>query len=97
MSLISLYKVFSKSLPSPPQWSKQTAARPNTEQVSPQGPNLSSFASGFSHSSASFVQSKDCSHENRRLQRTLRRFARTLRFVHNRKIYWPENESFPDE
>ena len=100
LSLISPYTAFSEPLPPPPQVSKQIIIQPDIERVSPQGTNflvLDGLPSGAPHSPIHSAQWRECSHDKKRLQRTLDRFSRTLRSVHKRKINWPKNESFPNE
>jgi len=99
-SLISPYNAFSKSLPPPPQWLKQPTTETDVKQVLSQEINflaLDKNPSGVPPSSVFPAQWKECSYEKQRLQRTLSWIATNLRSVHKRKIYWPENESFPNE
>ena len=96
--LISPHKVFNNPLPSPPQWSKQIPVLSDSNLAAVKklfgcfGTRLKNFRILFLP-----AQWKECNDDKRRLDRTLDRFASTLRSVHRRKINWPKNESFPNE
>ena len=97
--LISPHKVFSNPLPSPPQWSRQRPVLLDVQQAtSPQWKSaIFESCSKVPHSSFLPTQWKEGNDSGRNLERTLNRFARTLRSVHKRKINWLKNESFPNE
>jgi len=93
---ISPHEVLTKSLPSPPQWSKQIPIPVDTV-TSPQWRSvISKSYSQISHSSF-LSQWREGNNTGQNLERTLKRLARALRSVHRRKIKWPKNESFPNE
>jgi len=96
--LISPYNVFDKSLPPPPQSSKQIPVLLDIMQAtSPPWRSCLAISEHVSYSFSFPAQWKECNDDKRRLDGTLDRFASTLRSVHKRKINWPKNESFPNE
>jgi len=94
MSLISAHKIFAKSLPVPPQWSKEVtlSSQQCRNSIAPSETPLV-----FPDSSICSAQWKECGEYDWSLKNTLGIFQSTIRSVHRRKICWPAQETFPSE
>jgi len=90
--MISAHKIFAKSLPVPPQWSKQVTL--SSQQCKD---SMVPFETPLVFPDSCSAQWKECGEYDWNLKGTLGIFQSTIRSVHRRKIRWPTQETFPSE